>query len=42
MTYATSDAIWAMPPRLRSLLSRATVWSDGVNNTMDNSQEQIG
>jgi hypothetical protein len=42
MTYATSDAIWAMPLRLRSLLSWATVWSDGVNNTMDNSQEQIG
>jgi hypothetical protein len=27
MTYATSDAIWVTPPRLRTIRSRATVWS---------------
>jgi hypothetical protein len=42
MTYATSDAIWAMPPRLRTLLLRATLRSDRVDNMMDNSQEEIG
>jgi hypothetical protein len=42
MTYAMSDAIWAMPPRLRTLRSWATVWSDRVDNTTDNSQEEIG
>jgi hypothetical protein len=42
MTYATFDAIWVMPLRLRTLRSRATVWSDSVDNMMDNSQEKIG
>jgi hypothetical protein len=42
MTYATSDAIWVMPPWLRTLHSRATVWSDWVDNTTKGSQEEIG
>jgi hypothetical protein len=41
MTYAMSDAIWAMPPWLRTLRSWATVWSDRVDNTMNNSQKEI-
>jgi hypothetical protein len=39
MTYATTDAIWAMPPRLRNLCSRGMVCFDWVDNTMDNPQE---
>jgi hypothetical protein len=27
MTYGTSDAIWVMPARLRTLCSHAMVWS---------------
>jgi hypothetical protein len=42
MTYATSNAIWAMPPRLRTLHSWAMVLSDRVDNMMGNSQEEIG
>jgi hypothetical protein len=41
MTYVTPDAIRVMSPRLRTLRSRATVWSDLVDNTMDNPQEKI-
>jgi hypothetical protein len=36
MTCATSDAIWVMPP-LRTLCSWVMVWSDRVDNMMDNS-----
>jgi hypothetical protein len=42
MTYATSDVIWAMPLRVRTLHSRAMVWSGWVDNTMNGSQEKIG
>jgi hypothetical protein len=42
MNYATSDAIWVTPPRLRTLRSRAMVGSDWVYNTMNGSQEEIG
>jgi hypothetical protein len=28
ITYVTSDTIWVTPPRLRTLRSRATIWSD--------------
>jgi hypothetical protein len=42
MTYATSNVIWAMPPRLCTLCSQATVWSNGVDNKTDNSQVEIG
>jgi hypothetical protein len=42
MTYAMSDAIWVMHLCLRTLRSWAMVWSDGVDNTTDNSQEEIG
>jgi hypothetical protein len=41
MTYTTSGAIWVMPPRLRTLRSWTTVSTDRVDNTMDNSQEEI-
>jgi hypothetical protein len=42
LTYAMPDAIRVMPPRLRTLRSQATVWSDGADNTTDNSLEEIG
>jgi hypothetical protein len=42
VTYATFDAIWVMPLRLRTLHSWATVWTGRVDNTTDNSQEEIG
>jgi hypothetical protein len=42
MIYATSDDIWAMPPRVRILRSGATVYSDWVDNTMNSSLEEIG
>jgi hypothetical protein len=42
MTYATFDAIWITPPRLCTLRSQATVWSDRVDNMMDNSHEETG
>jgi hypothetical protein len=41
MAYATSDAIWVTPPWLRTLRSGATACFDGVDNTTDNSQEEI-
>jgi hypothetical protein len=41
MTYATSDAIWVTPPRLRTPCSQATVWSGRVDNTTNVSQEEI-
>jgi hypothetical protein len=42
MTFATSNAIWVvMPPWLRTLRSRAKVWSGWVNNIMNGSQEEI-
>jgi hypothetical protein len=40
-TYTTLDAIRVTLPRLRILRSRATVWSDPVDNTMNASQEEI-
>jgi hypothetical protein len=42
MIYATSNAIWVMPLLLCTLHSRATIWSNGVDNTMNGSQEEIG
>jgi hypothetical protein len=42
MTYATFDVIWVTPPRLRTLCSQATVWSNRVDNTTHNSQKEIG
>jgi hypothetical protein len=41
MNYAASDAIWSMPPGLHTLRSRATVWSERVDNMMDNLEEEI-
>jgi hypothetical protein len=41
MTYSTTDAIWVMPPWLRTLRSRAMVWSDRGDNMTDDSQEEI-
>jgi hypothetical protein len=40
ITYAMSDAIWVMPPQLRTLGSWARVWSNRVDNMMNNSQEK--
>jgi hypothetical protein len=42
MTYATSNAIWVMPLRLRTIRSWAMVWSNRVDNTADNLQDEIG
>jgi hypothetical protein len=42
MTYAMSNAARATPLWLRTLRSWATVWYDLVDNTMNNSQEEIG
>jgi hypothetical protein len=42
MTYAMSDAIWVMPLQLRTLRLRATVWSDWMDNSTNDSQEEIG
>jgi hypothetical protein len=36
-----SDPVWVMPPRLRTLHSRATVLFDRVDNMTDNLQEEI-
>jgi hypothetical protein len=42
MIYATSDATRAMPPWLCTLRSWATVWSDWVDNTTKDFQDEIG
>jgi hypothetical protein len=36
MTYATPDTIWAVPPWLRTLRSRAMIWTNRMDNTTDN------
>jgi hypothetical protein len=41
MTYATSDATWFMPPRLRTLRWWATVWSVSVDNTTIGSKRKL-
>jgi hypothetical protein len=41
MTYATSDAIWVMHLWIHTLRSRATVWTDRVDNMMDNSKRKL-